>query len=214
MYTIANIRPFGHNVGNQAISFALRQMLYDVFGRLVTIIDYPATAKHETTAKAGLSKNTIHEINRFVDGVIVATQLIGEIAPDAIDAKRDFPGKRLLRDCSQAGGGGDGTIKLLRPLEKTKMETSIHTFLKFLVRRDDFSKTQFETKPPVALQPNQNWLAIDRFALTSNNISYAAASRILDYWSFFSAAEGWGRIPAMRLGDVIKPGRPDVSVAD
>ncbi|MDD9930935.1 MAG: hypothetical protein OXR70_03590, partial [Candidatus Marinimicrobia bacterium] len=71
MFTLANIRPFGHNVGNQAISFALRQMLYDVFGRFVTIIDYPATSKHETTAKAGLSKNTIHEINRFVDGVIV-----------------------------------------------------------------------------------------------------------------------------------------------
>ena len=71
MFTIANIRPFGHNVGNQAISFALRQMLYDVFGRIVTIIDYPATAKHETTAKAGISKNTVHEINRFVDGVIV-----------------------------------------------------------------------------------------------------------------------------------------------
>lgn len=71
MYTIANIRPFGHNVGNAAISFALRQLLYETFGRLVTVIDYPATAKHETTAKAGLTRSTVHEINRFVDGVIV-----------------------------------------------------------------------------------------------------------------------------------------------
>lgn len=71
MYTIANIRPFGHNVGNTAISFALKNILYDTFGRLVTIIDYPATSKHESTSKAGLSKQTIHEINRFADGVIV-----------------------------------------------------------------------------------------------------------------------------------------------
>lgn len=71
MYTIANIRPFGHNVGNTAISFAIKNMLYDTFGRLVTVIDYPATSKHESTAKAGLSKQTIHEINRFADGVIV-----------------------------------------------------------------------------------------------------------------------------------------------
>ena len=71
MYTIANIRPFGHNVGNTAISFALKNMLYDSFGRLVTVIDYPATGKYETTSKAGLSKQTIHDINRFADGVII-----------------------------------------------------------------------------------------------------------------------------------------------
>ncbi|MBU25805.1 MAG: hypothetical protein CMD99_07220 [Gammaproteobacteria bacterium] len=71
MYTLANIRPFGHNVGNTAISFAMRHMLYEVFGRLVTIIDYPATSRYESTARAGLTKSTVHEINRFADGVIV-----------------------------------------------------------------------------------------------------------------------------------------------
>lgn len=71
MYTIANIRPFGHNIGNGAIHFALRNMLYDVFGRLVTIIDYPATSKHESTSKAGISKGNVHEFNRYVDGVII-----------------------------------------------------------------------------------------------------------------------------------------------
>ena len=71
MYTIANIRPFGHNVGNTAISFALRNKLYERFGRLVTVIDYPATSRYESNAKAGLTKQTIYEINRFADGVIV-----------------------------------------------------------------------------------------------------------------------------------------------
>lgn len=71
MLTIANIRPFGHNVGNHAIGFAIRQMLYEVFGRLVTVIDYPASAKYETLANAGLSKKSVNDINRFADGVII-----------------------------------------------------------------------------------------------------------------------------------------------
>ncbi len=71
MLTIANIRPFGHNVGNHAIGFAIRQMLYEVFGRLVTVIDYPASAKYETLATAGLSKKSVNDINRFADGVII-----------------------------------------------------------------------------------------------------------------------------------------------
>lgn len=86
--------------------------------------------------------------------------------------------------------------------------------LNFLVRRDDFSKTRFETEPPVALQPSQIRISVDRFALTSNNISYAAAGEMLDYWSFFPAAKGWGRIPAMGFGDVIESDHPDVSVGE
>lgn len=71
MYTIVNIRPLGYNVGNNAIHFGLRHMLYEVFGRLVSVIEYPATCKHESTAKAGLTPATVHDINRFADGVIV-----------------------------------------------------------------------------------------------------------------------------------------------
>lgn len=71
MYTIVNIRPLGYNVGNNAIHFALRHMLYETFGRLVSIIEYPATNKHESTAKSGLTPSTVHDINRFADGVIV-----------------------------------------------------------------------------------------------------------------------------------------------
>ena len=87
MYTIANIRPFGHNVGNTAISFAMKQMLYECFGRLVTVIDYPATARYEASTKAGLSKQTIHEINRFADGVIVGGGNLFE--NDEIDINHD-----------------------------------------------------------------------------------------------------------------------------
>lgn len=87
MYTVAVIRPIGHNVGNHAINFALRHMLYETFGRLVSIIDYPATNKHESTAKAGLTPATVHEINRFADGVIVGGGNLFENDELAVDAR-------------------------------------------------------------------------------------------------------------------------------
>lgn len=87
MYTIANIRPLGYNVGNHAINFALRHMLYETFGRLVSIIDYPATSKHESTSKAGLSPATVNEINRFADGVIVGGGNLYENDEISVDSR-------------------------------------------------------------------------------------------------------------------------------
>ncbi|MBK1634229.1 polysaccharide pyruvyl transferase family protein [Rhodovulum adriaticum] len=87
MYTIANIRPLGYNVGNHAINFALRHMLYETFGRLVSVIDYPATSRHESTAKAGLTPGTVFEINRFADGVIVGGGNLYENDELEVDAR-------------------------------------------------------------------------------------------------------------------------------
>ena len=71
MITLFNIRPKGHNIGNDAISVALRNQIYESFGRVVNIIDLPATSLYESHAKAGLSAKTVYEINRVGDGVIV-----------------------------------------------------------------------------------------------------------------------------------------------
>ena len=84
----------------------------------------------------------------------------------------------------------------------------------FQVRRDDFAKTRFEDATREPLAAHQLRLRVDRFALTSNNISYAAAGDLLDYWSFFPAADGWGRIPAMGFGDVTESEHPQVAVGE
>lgn len=79
------------------------------------------------------------------------------------------------------------------------------------IRRDDFAKTRFvETQPP-ELAEGQVLFAVDRFALTSNNVTYAAVGDMLDYWGFFPAAEeGWGRVPAMGFADVARSRNPAV----
>jgi hypothetical protein len=46
-------------------------------------------------------------------------------------------------------------------------------------------------------------LAIDRFAFTANNITYAAFGEAMGYWNFFPAPQGWGRVPVWGFADVV-----------
>ncbi|MBT8092487.1 MAG: DUF2855 family protein [Gammaproteobacteria bacterium] len=79
------------------------------------------------------------------------------------------------------------------------------------VRKDNWGDTRIVTDQiDGALGENEVLFKVDRLALTSNNISYAAAGDSLGYWRFFPAADGWGRIPAMGWGDVIASAHPEV----
>lgn len=81
----------------------------------------------------------------------------------------------------------------------------------FEVRRDDFAKTRFVEGGLPELREGQVLFALDRFALTSNNVTYAVAGDLLDYWGFFPTEEGWGRIPAMGYADVARSRHAEVS---
>lgn len=66
----------------------------------------------------------------------------------------------------------------------------------FQVRRDELSQTRWQAAAPVALLPGQLRLRIESFALTSNNITYAAFGDAMNYWQFFPTGdEAWGCIP-------------------
>ena len=71
MFTIANIRPMGQNVGNHAIHFGLKQLVNEAFGRMVSVIDYPSARLPGDSGVCGLTSESVNEINRFADGVIV-----------------------------------------------------------------------------------------------------------------------------------------------
>jgi len=82
----------------------------------------------------------------------------------------------------------------------------------FEVDRQDFRTTRVIDDAPTVLDPGQVRLRIERFAFTSNNISYAVAGDMLDYWGFFPSTSPWGRIPAIGLGSVIESNNPDIGV--
>jgi NADPH:quinone reductase-like Zn-dependent oxidoreductase len=84
------------------------------------------------------------------------------------------------------------------------------TGLDFLVKRDDWSRTRFAEAPLPELGPGRVLFRVDRFALTANNVTYAVAGDLLGYWRFFPCEEGWGRIPAMGFGDVVRSTHPAV----
>ncbi|WP_419924217.1 DUF2855 family protein [Candidatus Poriferisocius sp.] len=81
----------------------------------------------------------------------------------------------------------------------------------FEVNRQDFRDTRTVDSLPVKLAPGQIRLAVERFALTANNVTYAVAGDMLDYWGFFPTEAPWGRIPAMGLGSVVESAHPDIS---
>ena len=58
-------------------------------------------------------------------------------------------------------------------------------------------------------------LKIDRCALTTNNITYAAYGNSMNYWGFFPAVEeGWGHIPAWGFADVIASNVASIEVGE
>jgi len=72
----------------------------------------------------------------------------------------------------------------------------------FLVKRDDLHECRVADSPAPELEPGQALLAVSHFGLTSNNITYAVLGEAMNYWSFFPADEGWGRMPVWGFADV------------
>ena len=66
----------------------------------------------------------------------------------------------------------------------------------------------------IELQPGQALLAVDKFAFTSNNVTYGVFGEAMGYWKFFPAPDGWGRIPVWGFADVIRSENGDVSAGE
>jgi hypothetical protein len=72
----------------------------------------------------------------------------------------------------------------------------------FLIAKDDLHRTRFDDGPAAELEPGQARLSVNRFGLTSNNITYATFGEAMSYWSFFPAEPGWGRMPVWGFAEV------------
>lgn len=87
--------------------------------------------------------------------------------------------------------------------------------LNFLIRKNDLASTQFDSTSAPQLSEGQVRIAIDRFALTSNNITYAAMGDAMQYWRFFPAQDSaWGRIPVWGFGTVQESHHPLLAVGE
>ena len=108
----------------------------------------------------------------------------------------------------------------------------------FLVQKDKLQNTETRETPQLPLADGQVRVRIDKFALTSNNITYAAFGDAMYYWDFFPVAQAagagvgagagnvgpagaasppsvtWGRIPVWGFGDVVESNLAGVAVGE
>lgn len=84
-----------------------------------------------------------------------------------------------------------------------------------LVRKDDLSATRLRSAEDERLADGQVRVRIEHFALTSNNITYAAFGEAMSYWQFFpSGEEGWGIVPVWGFATVSHSLHPGVAVGE
>jgi Protein of unknown function (DUF2855) len=65
----------------------------------------------------------------------------------------------------------------------------------FQIALDDLERCRVADTPAAELASGQARLAVEKFGLTSNNITYAKFGEAMSYWRFFPAADGWGHMP-------------------
>ncbi|OOG45014.1 DUF2855 family protein [Polaromonas sp. A23] len=84
-----------------------------------------------------------------------------------------------------------------------------------LVRTSDLASTRLQSAEDAPLADGQIRVRIESFALTSNNITYAAFGDAMNYWQFFpTGEEGWGTIPVWGFASVVQSLHPGVAVGE
>ena len=83
------------------------------------------------------------------------------------------------------------------------------------VRKDQLATTRLATAQDTPLADGQIRVGVDAFALTSNNITYAAFGDAMNYWQFFpTGEEGWGIVPVWGFASVLQSLHPGVAVGE
>lgn len=81
------------------------------------------------------------------------------------------------------------------------------------INKANIRDNQFALVKQAPVGEGQARLKLDLFALTSNNVTYAAmGTGMLGYWDFFPASEGFGKVPVWGFATVTESNAPDIAV--
>jgi len=73
------------------------------------------------------------------------------------------------------------------------------------VDRSNFRNTRVVKASPPELREGEIRVAIDKFAITSNNVGYAVSGDMIGYWKFFpTGEEPWGKVTVWGMADVVE----------
>ncbi len=72
------------------------------------------------------------------------------------------------------------------------------------IRRDELGSTRVVDGPVAEPSAGQVLLRIDRFGLSTNNITFGVTGELLGYWKLFPSVDvAWGRVPVFGYADVV-----------
>lgn len=83
------------------------------------------------------------------------------------------------------------------------------------VKKSDLPNSEWRDSPAPALADGQILLEIEKYALTANNITYAAVGDGFGYWNFFPTGDAdWGIVPVWGFARVVASENADIAVGE
>ncbi|MBX7250260.1 MAG: DUF2855 family protein [Caulobacteraceae bacterium] len=83
------------------------------------------------------------------------------------------------------------------------MTDTVPAIARLLTRKGSVGTTERDETPARMLRPGEVLMKLDRFSITTNNITYAAFGDAMDYWKFFpTGRDGLGHMPVWGFAHV------------
>ncbi|HEB28309.1 MAG TPA: DUF2855 family protein [Porticoccus sp.] len=82
------------------------------------------------------------------------------------------------------------------------------------VDRGQLRNTKVVSTELAELNEGEVLVAIDKFGLTANNVSYAVSGDAIGYWRFYPAQDEWGKVPVWGCANVIASTCAEVPVGE
>lgn len=83
------------------------------------------------------------------------------------------------------------------------------------IKKTELSQSEWHETDAPNLADGQIMLAVDKYALTANNITYAAVGDGFGYWNFFPTGDAdWGIVPVWGFATVAESNHADIAVGE
>ncbi|MGB5724145.1 MAG: DUF2855 family protein [Parasphingorhabdus sp.] len=83
------------------------------------------------------------------------------------------------------------------------------------VKKNDLAQTEWHDSDTPTLDDGQILLAVEKYALTANNITYAVVGDGFGYWNFFPTGDAdWGIVPVWGFASVVASQNPDIAIGE
>lgn len=82
------------------------------------------------------------------------------------------------------------------------------------VNRENYRETKIVEVAARALGDGEIRVRIDKFGLTSNNVSYAVSGDMIGYWNYYPTDAPWGKVPVWGIGEVVESNTDEIAVGE